>query len=943
MRAGKNNSGAPPSTPPPQPPRRTGLFSLNTPSVRADSDDLLSASEIKELPPTAAALDDPATTQTPEAIQSIQSQLMRFTSKEQWKGVLDSLRALRSSDGVEYKKNIELLALSIDTPDANVTDLFGIFTHCILPLIEVSPPMAQPSAAVRSAFGDTVSKSSIMARLTGMTSVDEWGKAISALKELPVIDGKDEIAKVMIKLIHPTRPLSMNLTNSRTLLQFVNLPVFGRTIDDHVRKRCEVKSGFMVALFGSSWAMHVKRMMVGNVSDQEIARAVKAEQVVTDTEAVYTLSSRLKEKAAVVLTGESGSGKTVASMLGSTLDEKHFAVYLGSAERFTFKSSDLKSDADKERVDAEKARIDAALSGFLEEWIAKSTGHSLADAGFEHSEGSVLCIILDELGSRRDVLRSYLRLASQPSGEAFVERIKRSFGVDSVRFVAVGTGCDDAICPAGSRPDTYSTVFTTSRDGRAIWRSLVKGRTACELWPYVCAVAGGLEVDGVVSRDVLGKVESHPEGFVSAGTGRALVGNARMAALLASRMSQLVLLRLPSRSVSALIEASLPCVAGLHHQSVHTFVGMNGLANYGGGDRMELVAKALALTLGCTDADIPKEMFYQLCTKAGVLTSCGVEVGDSARPERGRVIEKSAHVAHTVAIEDRGRRYRVTEAMAVMYLTNFGVARRPARTGEAFEHCVLDYVELAMVPASIVSGWSRDPSLRQLSDPSPSVGKRCGLFELLVEALTAARVSVGQVLTFQLPRKFEPEAYRSPPENGNEADRTLPQINTLSDVWTFLEGEPAAPEGVTVAVVLNADRASGADLMVLCPGHFAIHIQNKSHQQTRAPTAGLMSEFKKMGAPSFGGGAAASACIASSAKLFPTQYFAIVRCVGPGDTTNGYMQQSLKDGGHTACRYIEVQAGTDAFYPLTLVSNVETKPALSSIGVFSCPTATKSL
>lgn len=85
VRTDKNNSSAPPSTPPPQP--TTGLFSLNTPSVRADSDNLLSASEIKELPPTAAALDDPATTQTPEAIQSIQSQLMRFTSKEQWMGV----------------------------------------------------------------------------------------------------------------------------------------------------------------------------------------------------------------------------------------------------------------------------------------------------------------------------------------------------------------------------------------------------------------------------------------------------------------------------------------------------------------------------------------------------------------------------------------------------------------------------------------------------------------------------------------------------------------------------------------------------------------------------------------------------------------------------------------------------------------------------------------
>ena len=95
----------------------------------------------------------------------------------------------------------------------------------------------------------------------------------------------------------------------------------------------------------------------------------------------------------------------------------------------------------------------------------------------------------------------------------------------------------------------------------------------------------------------------------------------------------------------------------------------------------------------------------------------------------GRVLEVGSGVSKRIVIQDKGRRYRVTESMAAMYLMAFGAVRRPARTGEAFEISVLDYVRVALVPASIVAEWSRSPNeaYRLMSEPSPAV-PRCGLF-----------------------------------------------------------------------------------------------------------------------------------------------------------------------------------------------------------------------
>ena len=610
----------------------------------------------------------------------------------------------------------------------------------------------------------------------------------------------------------------------------------------------------------------------------------------------------------------------------------------------------------------------------------------------------MLSIVADELGGSPGVLRALLRMCRPGSAARanFVSRIQQCFGVQRVCFVAVGTGCEDAAYPAGSQPDTYSTIFTSAADGLAIWDSLAtsllggadRSVPACmhgsHLLPYVLALLGGNALGSQRLEGPLERVASQPDGFVASVTGRWLVTSPRIAALLARHAEAAFSSLRPFTDApeAVRVEAALPYVSGAHHYAVNTFVHLNGLRDHSESHRMEITARAIALMLNATDADLPPGWHSKLCCQSGVLTSNAVVVGNAGSPRAGRIIEASASVERRLVVKDGGLRYRVSDAVMAMYLTGFGAARRATLSWDAFEMNVLDYLRTVVVPASMVASWSLSPNgaLRGLSKPSAAAGVGRGeLFGLLVRCFAESKVeSVSSVFVHRLTRAFEPtkaptqtKATKQTKGKGNRRCKSRPPLlpmESVSDIWSEVDalaakGSDSHPtprgNGSDVAIVLNADKAAGADLIVLCRGHFAIHVQVKSHQRTPNPSVdALVDEYTKMGAAAMG---AVSSSGDGVAGLPPScfrgaefNYFVLLRC------TDGDNKKAASVGLKVAaalgssfagavCKYMEVvptRSSDDRAQPSTLYPLITTPqrhaltPPLLHYNYFSCETVT---
>ena len=758
-----------------------------------------------------------------------------------------------------------------------------------------------------SILGPFPSKDSIRIAFRELTSMEALRAAVEELRAMPVREGEERSRNVQFKFIDnfmscgiPFEAINESISDAAFDLCRYHLNVSrGETIATYFASRFRSCNGrWYSALFGETWQTTApwSAKLLANGSG-EIRRAVKVTLgVVTGT--VRSIADA-DDNRPLVVTGESGSGKTIGAMMGATLKEHHYGLYIASAGGGLC-SPDAGLDDDAKRS------LDTKLSEYLVGAIEDITGVKLVDhhvcgesqklctscAGkcLASLEGSVLSVIVDEMGSNRNVLRAFLRFVDFHS---LTQRIKLSFGVGAVRFVAVGTGCDDVIYPAGSRPETYSTVFTRAEDGRDIWAGLMGSlRRTSLLSRCVCVMAAGVGSGDVPEgdKDIFSSVEAHPEGFLLVESGRALVSNARMAALIGEAVLPIVGLNegtlaardadkdvaiakhecdddnttavastaiadaiaksintKPKRGIKAVVDWASSLVFGIHCLAIFRFVSMNGLSKYTAAGRLHAVAKALALAMNCSDASLPHDMFETLCTTAGVLTSHAVYCGED-KQKHGRGIDCDP----TVVVKDLGRRYRVTQAVMSLYLSNFGATPKPALTFAGFERLLLNYVGVAVVPASIIHHWSLEKvgsSLEQLANrraPESPHSPRSALFQLLVDTMKAtAATAVRSFCMCRLPTYFEPRGARG----YADVDAVWREITQREDKDEAGIGGDNSTD--VAAVVLNADKASGADLMLLCPKGFAMHIQAKTHQATRASVRSMLQEFVKMGAPLF--------------------------------------------------------------------------------------------
>ena len=163
---------------------------------------------------------------------------------------------------------------------------------------------------------------------------------------------------------------------------------------------------------------------------------------------------------AILLAGESGSGKTYQSLWalpplpdkGSAQHKVYAGVYLLASDLTWDDKKDYGEDRkgkDARNVAAAKA-LTAAVKGILEE--KSTTLHELLQ------RTDILVIVVDEAGFFPQLVRALCSSCARITGRFFQKANIAPGTKKEVRLIVVGTGVDQSSCAPGSMPDTYHIV-----------------------------------------------------------------------------------------------------------------------------------------------------------------------------------------------------------------------------------------------------------------------------------------------------------------------------------------------------------------------------------------------------------------------------------------------------------------------------------------------------
>ena len=425
--------------------------------------------------------------------------------------------------------------------------------------------------------------------------------------------------------------------------------------------------------------------------------------------------SHWKKSKLPIVAGESGAGKTVASIRAG---REGTVIYLrGSC--VSDKAFELQSIAD--RAERTKRIVDLITSNVLSALPSKAWPTTHCD--------EVVTLVIDELGGCSNFIRGLCAARSEVRA-----RVKQLLKVDAVYVIAVGTGTDVVDTSVGSEPATYSIVFLRSGE---VWAGLTAAIDA----DFHAALA----TDGDAAASML----------------RAVVGNSRAAAVLAMALKPI---QTAANSTVATYRAMLPA---LLTKVTIGYKALNALAELNECACAVAALQALALVMSRTHAPMDDCLRRQLLHRYGIVTDDAkyvekgetmpdgcVAIGGEEVTERGRTF---------ILVAPAGGRYSMSAAQVAFARLRYGVGSRPI-TGEGFDELIQDYI-IASLFASHTSGFARDRVPTTAMTPTSAVAADDAMptgwadATSLLELLLAHRNATGKpqaVSPFDVRLKVEP-------------------------------------------------------------------------------------------------------------------------------------------------------------------------------------------
>jgi hypothetical protein len=523
----------------------------------------------------------------------------------------------------------------------------------------------------------------------------------------------------------------------------------------------------------------------------------------------------------VIVTGESGSGKTMAALMSSKL--LHGVAVLMVAADFT-RVWGNRTERDKSFV--------ADVANFLDEHIhAGLKSHQQ----LKTDENVPITLILDEMGNAPDLVRA---LCSTREEIVAVIAKATCTATSNIRLVAAGTGVSHSTVSQGSDTASFRVVPVMDAVGK-VWQVL-KGL------PASCNLALACDKD-----------DPSP----AATALNSVAGNARCAALIVKALKGKTLWK-PSPE-HPLVESQLWY---LYHTAVYEFHGLNAFLEADRELCEDLFGRAFYLYLTGYDKDLPTERDQMLITKFGILTDTaegtvnGVPSGWKKVPatedaaNRGPVVPAADNQRPAVVlmIKKGTVRYTMSRAAVQLGLSCFGCL--DVMSWEGFEGRIAQI----FLHASMAFCGQAAPSTWQQTAPQWVEGAgvlldtlRDGIFSTLPRQVADSNGRSSDVeyqsthlmrSAWQLTASDIAAVLSAGPASGRELARAD------SPKAVFLDSLRLCMDGNKIVVVINGSSAPGPDVIVLARGWY-VGVQCKMIPSSTITSADVGAEIKRMRLP----------------------------------------------------------------------------------------------
>jgi hypothetical protein len=236
-----------------------------------------------------------------------------------------------------------------------------------------------------------------------------------------------------------------------------------------------------------------------------------------------------------VVTGESGAGKTFGAVMAAARSADNAAVlyfsdFDGVCASAGYSLPVVGGHAGSH--DEEEAFIDKVLD-LVEQAVSNTLYQLKLPKEKSDRDGRRLVVVLDELGYRRDVLRVLVAMHADSGARrrcvaSMSRSVQKRFRCGSVHFVAVGTSCDTKLWCFRGHADSFSAIAATAVSGREVFRGIIDA----EAFRATARSADIRRCAGSICC-LEGNHDTAPTSHAWSAFGHALVGNARVAALVA--------------------------------------------------------------------------------------------------------------------------------------------------------------------------------------------------------------------------------------------------------------------------------------------------------------------------------------------------------------------------------------------------------------------------
>jgi hypothetical protein len=499
----------------------------------------------------------------------------------------------------------------------------------------------------------------------------------------------------------------------------------------------------------------------------------------------------------VLLSGESGSGKTVAAIcVGSQMNTKPLTIYfLGMELDLVF---DRKTD-----VDGRTGKIRTAV---LVQKLMAAMQHFLGTREVRPSTRDVV-VVFDECGSQNSFVRSMCahRLAVC---QAIKERLKTR---GKISIVIAGTGVESTTCLPSSMPDSFCLVRMEPR----------------VTWDFMC------QQDQSAVRPY-GHLLQLRAGDSTVGLAAMLLENSRCAAIFAMYVAQLTItkhLDTTQKPSEEWMDVAVQSLATLLTVVVAEYKRLNGLKAVPFDLCHKYFLRAAWLHMSRYKRDLlPGD--HGLITTGGLMTDAA-ELKTSSElqdaPGKYEVLRRASESEKFSVVVKTGQpRYVVSAAVAAMGLLRFGapgVVRPPS--GDGFELCLLDY-------AALVASFAKPLSAPTVSDGTADTETMPWRGAEALHREFACSCAGGKMHKIFLHARLDGSA------------ASIRRMNSDSSIRDET-GLPKTDEG-DVTVWVNAPQASFADMGICCKDRVVL-VQAKRYVTTVLTSQQVLEELDKMATP----------------------------------------------------------------------------------------------